>query len=80
MYNLTIQYLRQSGYKVGVYHHRRKTKKGTVSPKGGKTILVIDSPSGQHFEGIATCSKEDNYNKKLGIRIALGRSGVIDYI
>jgi hypothetical protein len=49
---------------------------GYESPKGGTTHVIIDSPNGEHFEGIARCSKQDNYNKKLGVRIALGRSGV----
>lgn len=80
MYHLTVGYLRKSGYKIAVHHHRRKNKDGSFMPKGGKTVLIIDSPSGEHFEGCAKCSNEDNYNKKLGIRIALGRSGVVNSI
>jgi hypothetical protein len=77
MYNLTVSWLRKSGYKVAVFHKRNKDKNGAIKPKGGKTMLVIDSPHGEHFEGTAVCSKEDNYDKKLGVRIALGRSGVV---
>ena len=80
MYHLTVEYLRKSGYKIAVHHHRKKDRDGLIKPKGGKTVLIIDSPCGQHFEGIAKCSNEDNYDKKLGIRIALGRSGVIKSI
>jgi hypothetical protein len=80
MYHLTVSYLRKSGYKVAVFHKRNKDKNGTILPKGGKTVLVIDSPHGEHFEGSAKCSNEDNYDKKLGIRIALGRSGVVSSI
>lgn len=80
MFQITVSYLRKNGYKVAVIHHRNKDKNGTVKPKGGKTVLIIDSPIGEHFEGTAKCSNEDNYDKKLGIRIALGRSGVIKSI
>lgn len=80
MFQITVSYLRKNGYKVAVIHHRKKDKDGTVKPKGGRTVLIIDSPTGEHFEGVAKCSNEDNYDKKLGIRIALGRSGVINSI
>lgn len=80
MYNLTVAYLRSNGYKVAVHHSRKKDNNGTILPKGGKTVLIIDSPRGEHFEGVSRCSNEDNYNKKLGIRIALGRSGVVNSI
>lgn len=80
----TIQALRQAGYKVRVLHFRDKFYKnrmgssinGYESPKGGFTKIVIDSPEGKHYEGEAWCSPKDNYNKKLGVRIALGRCGV----
>ena len=51
---------------------------GPIDPdtKGGSTQIVIDSPSGDHYEGLAICSKKENYNKKLGVRIALGRCNI----
>lgn len=81
---MTVQELRNKGYKVRVLHIRDKFYKprmdssinGYESPKGGITHVIIDSPNGEHFEGVARCSRQDNYNKKLGVRIALGRSGV----
>lgn len=81
---MTVQELRNKGYKVRVLHIRDRIYKkrmdssvnGSESPKGGITHVIIDSPNGEHFEGVARCSKQDNYNKKLGVRIALGRSGV----
>lgn len=79
MYDITVRFLRHSGYKVAVFHHRLK-RNSAISPKGGKTEIIIDTPNGMRLSGIAVCSKEDNYNKKLGVRIALGRSGVADYI
>lgn len=77
---LTVGFLRQSGYKVAVRHHRQYDANGKVKPKGGMTELIIDSPHGEHFEGIAKCCDEDNYDKKLGVRIALGRSGVKNHL
>lgn len=86
----TVQELRNAGYRVRVLHNRlyngyykwqvgdNHRINGSIDPdaKGGSTEIVIDSPSGQHFQGVAICSKKENYNKKLGVRIALGRCGV----
>ena len=90
---MTIQQLRNNGYKVRVLHNRLYNgyhkwqvggheyiqRNAPVDPdsKGGSTQVVIDSPSGEHFQGLAMCSKKENYNRKMGVRIALGRSGVI---
>jgi len=83
---MSIQELRNKGYKVRVLHYRNFIERQSfggireyLSPKGGRTKLVIDTPTGDHFEGEAVCSSQDNYNKKLGIRIALGRSGILNY-
>lgn len=89
---MTVQQLRNNGYKVRVLHYRLPNRVETggwsatgivrdavrlqgcdFKPKGGRTKLIIDSPSGEHYEGESICSKRDNYNKKLGVRIALGR-------
>ena len=90
---MTIQQLRNNGYKVRVLHcrlyngyhtwqnggHEYIQRNAPVDPdsKGGSTQVIIDSPDGKHFRGLAMCSKKDNYNKKMGVKIALGRSGVI---
>lgn len=89
---MTVQQLRNNGYKVKVLHNRlyngyhkwqvgdRDYVKnyGPLDPdaKGGSTQVIIDSPTGQHFQGLAICSKKENYDKKMGVKIALGRSGV----
>lgn len=83
---MTVKELRSMGYKVRVLHFRKPSvfkidgakfeDHHNPSPKGGATKLIIDSPDGQHFEGESKCSDSDNYNKKLGIRIALGRAGL----
>ena len=88
---MTVQQLRNNGYKVRVLHCRlyngyhawqngsKPTHYGPIDPdsKGGSTQVIIDSPDGKHFRGLAMCSKKENYNKKMGVKIALGRSGVI---
>lgn len=90
---MTVQELRNRGYKVRVLHNRlyngyhkwqvgavesARYNYGPIDPdsKGGSTQVVIDSPDGKHFSGFAICSKKENYDKKMGVRIALGRSGV----
>jgi hypothetical protein len=90
---MTVQQLRNSGYKVRVLHNRLyngyyKWQVGSkpsgdhgytpIDPdtKGGSTQIVVDSPSGEHYVGLAICSNKDNYNKKLGVRIALGRCSI----
>jgi hypothetical protein len=87
---MTVKQLQDSGYKVKVFHNRlyngyhawQNGKRvygytdGIIGPdtKGGSTEVIIDTPTGERFHGLATCSTEDNYDKKLGIRIALGRA------
>ena len=90
---MTIQQLRNDGYKVRVLHNRLYNGYykwqvgskpsgdhgyGPIDPdtKGGSTQIVVDRPTGDHYEGLATCSKKENYNKKLGVRIALGRCNI----
>lgn len=90
---MTVQELRNKGYKVRVLHNRlyngyHKWQVGSRPPigymdaaidpdtKGGSTEVIIDSPNGARYHSIAICSKKDNYNKKIGVRIAIGRSGV----
>lgn len=79
MNHITVHFLRQSGYKVAVRHHR-KYNNSVASPKGGMTEIIIDSPHGEHFEGVSRCCDEDNYDKKLGVRIALGRTGIKNHL
>jgi hypothetical protein len=78
----TIRQLRRSGFKVRVIHkrHQKIVKKidGDYlenSAKGGTTIIQITTPDKQtDVEGVAVCSIEDNYDRKVGNAIALGRA------
>ena len=78
----TIKDLRRQGYKVRVMHARHHVTKqkisGTVldlSARGGSTTIELTTPDKQHTVfGKAVCSLEDNFNKKMGNSIALGRA------
>src|SRR5574343_1976325 len=39
----------------------------------GETLVKVDLKTGEHYEGITKCSKKDSYNRKAGVRKALGR-------
>ena len=67
---------RKAGYKVRVLHYRAMPfGSEEVSAKGGQTIIELTSPDGKFSAtGIALCSEQDNYNKKVGVKIALGRA------
>ena len=77
----TIASLRRSGYKVRVLHTRNYKKVQKIggvfeelSANGGLTRIEITTPKGEDVWGEAVCSKEDNWNRKLGNSIALGRA------
>ncbi len=76
----TIHDLRKLGWKVRVIH-------GDITPDNDAeydpkviglatkfTKIELRSPEGIEYSGIAYCSKQDNYNRKLGNKIALGRA------
>jgi len=72
----TVETLRKSGYKVGVYHKRRRDERLIFPelPKGGRTEVCVTTPDGRTATGKARCSKEDTYVKKIGVQIALDRA------
>lgn len=78
----TIKQLRQEGYKVRVLHTRYQKiiPKFTgnayeVSPRGGATVIELTTPDKQNTViGESVCSSEDNFDRKVGNRIALGRA------
>lgn len=46
-----------------------------VYPRGGVTEVELLSPNGMTLKGTARCNpKEASYNKKLGVKIAIGRA------
>lgn len=78
----TIKQLRQTGWKVRVMHLRNKDifhsidgEYPVVSNFGGSTTIEVTTPDGA-ITGIgkALCSNKDNFNRRLGNSIALGRA------
>jgi hypothetical protein len=78
----TIKNLRQQGYKVRVHHTRNHITKPTISGfkqilsnNGGETTIEITTPNMQYTaSGTSVCSEKDNYNRRIGNSIALGRA------
>lgn len=79
---LSIKNLRRRGWKVRVLHQRsyflRNRMDGTsseVCAKGGNTEIQLTSPDKTiNVSGKAVCSEQENYNRKVGNSIALGRA------
>jgi hypothetical protein len=78
----TIENLRRGGYKVRVIHGCFASEQEASSiPDNIRNaasrytrIEVTDQASGLSAEGWAYCSVKDNWNRKLGNSIALGRA------
>jgi hypothetical protein len=78
----TIHQLRRAAWKVRVIHGvtNNNLPFAPVSAKNQQSLsdrftrIELTSPDGKDSTGIAYCSKGDNYNRKLGNRIALGRA------
>ena len=78
----TIKQLRQKGYKVRVLHSRNfKTIQkldgiyNELSAKGGKTTIELTTPDKcKSVFGEAVCSNQENFNRKKGNSISLGRA------
>lgn len=80
---LTVHELRKRGYKVRVRHNRcfswRHCVAGGAVPipmsKGGSTEVLVTYPDGNaSVVGVAECNPKDDFNRKRGVRIALGRA------
>lgn len=78
----TVKSLRQKGYRIKVLHSRREAwdeENGVIDrryhEKGGSTEVRIFSDSNKWITtGNSVCSIKDNYDRKQGVRIALGRA------
>ncbi len=53
---------------------RYDAKRSAFASRGGLTFAVIVLPDGHGFVGAAACSKRDNFSRKRGREIALGRA------
>jgi len=53
-----------------VIFHNRPKKRGKVQPNGGMTVIYDRR---HRVFGVAKCNERDNFHRRLGISIALGR-------
>jgi len=69
-----VKALLPPGSKVRLRHLRiTADTDGAVLPRGGWTIAEAITPLGMRFRAEAVCSDRDNFSKKIGRDIALGR-------
>ncbi len=55
--------------------HDYKSSKLIPEGRGGTTVVTIHEPDGTFLaRGEAKCSRLDNFNRKMGTQIALGRA------
>ncbi len=76
---MTIKNLRQQGYKVRVMHKRLYKhvyeNRTELLARGGSTTIELTTPDKSLTAfGTSVCSTEDNFNKRTGNAIALGRA------
>jgi len=85
----TVHSLRNNGYKVRIIHwrypvneerkicgdlvHQSQIPPSYRSTRGGVTEVEITTPDGQNYFAQAHCHINDCFNRKLGVKIALGR-------
>ena len=82
MKNPTIESLRKSGYKDRVIHRfwcgkdREQVNTNLLADDGRYDVTQIDitTPDGRDASGYAYRAKGDQYNRKIGNAIALGRA------
>lgn len=85
--NQTVEQLRKSGYKIRITHSRNlfnysfigypkayNAKANDICPRGGITYIQLTTPEGKDITSVSKCNLSDNYNKKIGVAIALGRA------
>jgi len=60
----TIHELRRQGFKVAVQH----------IPFTKSTHIILTTPEGKHTEGFSSTHVNDQYNRKIGNAVALGRA------
>jgi len=71
---VTIEKLRKSGYKVRVLQNLISPDDVYAHLAGRITRIEILDPNGKEWFGESRCSYKDNYNRKLGNKIALQRA------
>ena len=77
-----IKRLVDDGYRIEIQHNRRMIYDHHLEaigyePRGGYTNVRISrevAPELEILRTVAVCSEKDNYNKKIGASIAVGRA------
>ncbi len=59
---------------VIVNHVRGRNEDGSISNKGGITSVSIFLPDGTCYNAEAKCHPNDNFNRRVGTLIALGKA------
>lgn len=57
---------------MNTVHQRWFNEYNEMMPRGGFTIIIV-SKDGIDTEATAKCNPKENYRKKLGVQICLGR-------
>jgi hypothetical protein len=58
------------------YFYNPKELSILVTYQGRLTIAEILYPNGCAFAGVSKCNPEDEYNRELGTKIAIGRASI----
>lgn len=45
-----------------------------IWPRGGRCSVTVTTPDGKVLSGVSECSIKDNFDRKRGLAIALGRA------
>lgn len=71
-----VRHIRRRPHGFGGYAEMYTLRRSRQSPDphGGITKVTLTFEDGSVFEAEAQCSNLDNYNKKVGREIALGRA------
>ncbi len=79
---LTIDHLKRDGWDVDVIHDRKFSfvqklngVQQVIHSRGGRTTVILTNGH-YNVAGVAICSDEDNYCKKLGVKVGLARAMV----
>lgn len=70
----TVSDIKNLGYKIKVYYDRAHGIDGSIYPKGGETTVEITDNHGHTSIGKAKCHERDNFVKRIGLMIAIGRA------
>lgn len=71
-----IDNMKRNGISVFIEHNRKYNSCGNhgyMQTKGGDTDVLVTLPSGKAYNEVAACHEKDNYNKRIGLHVCLGR-------